>query len=322
MNPIFIFSLPRSGSTLLQRILASHKKIASIAEPWLLLPFVYSIRKEGILAEYSHFNSRNAITDMINELPNKTDDYYEQINLFASSIYQKLCKDSEIYFVDKTPRYYFIIQEIDRIFPNAKYIFLFRNPVHVYSSILRSWGDNRFKNIYRNYLDLNEGPRLMNDGYKALRDKAYAVKYEELVTTPERYIKEICEYLELDYDNEMLAKFAEKQFSGRMGDSTGVQEYKDVDASSLSKWKITFSNAFRKHKVYNYIEMMDEKILTDQGYSKEEILHDIRDLDGSITGRYILLDILDYYRSFLIRKFKLNQVFKKRGQDRQTEYLS
>ena len=38
-SPIFLFSLPRSGSTLLQRVLMSHKDIASVAEPWLMLPF-------------------------------------------------------------------------------------------------------------------------------------------------------------------------------------------------------------------------------------------------------------------------------------------
>ena len=51
--PIFVFSLPRSGSTLLQRVLMSHNDISSVAEPWILLPQIYSLKKEGTLSEYS-----------------------------------------------------------------------------------------------------------------------------------------------------------------------------------------------------------------------------------------------------------------------------
>jgi len=47
-SPIFILSLLRAGSTLLQRILMGHKDIASVTEPWFLLPFVDSeVRADG-----------------------------------------------------------------------------------------------------------------------------------------------------------------------------------------------------------------------------------------------------------------------------------
>ena len=49
-SPIFIFSLPRAGSTLLQRVLMGHPEIASIAEPWLLLPLMYVQKEHGVLA--------------------------------------------------------------------------------------------------------------------------------------------------------------------------------------------------------------------------------------------------------------------------------
>ena len=34
---VFLLSLPRSGSTLLQRLLAAHPQVHTVAEPWLML---------------------------------------------------------------------------------------------------------------------------------------------------------------------------------------------------------------------------------------------------------------------------------------------
>ena len=54
VKPIFLICSPRTGSTLLQRILASHSKISSEGETHLLLPLLYAIRKEGVYSEYNH----------------------------------------------------------------------------------------------------------------------------------------------------------------------------------------------------------------------------------------------------------------------------
>ena len=47
---IFIISQPRSGSTLLQRVLAGHPDVATSAETWLMLHPVYESRKRGLSA--------------------------------------------------------------------------------------------------------------------------------------------------------------------------------------------------------------------------------------------------------------------------------
>ena len=48
VKPVFIFSLPRSGSTLLQRVLTGHSEISSFAEPHFLLPLVGIIKKKEL----------------------------------------------------------------------------------------------------------------------------------------------------------------------------------------------------------------------------------------------------------------------------------
>ena len=73
-TPLFLFSLPRSGSTLAQRILAAHGGIATTSEPWILLPYLYTLRDNGIYAEYNHRSLISAIEDFYEMLPGGRED--------------------------------------------------------------------------------------------------------------------------------------------------------------------------------------------------------------------------------------------------------
>lgn len=308
-SPIFLFSLPRAGSTLLQRVLMTHSEIASVAEPWLMLPFCYAYKKEGVLTEYSHGTCSSAFEDFINNLPGKENDYYKALGNFAFSLYEKQCPNNEKYFLDKTPRYYNIIPEIAKIFPEAKFIFLFRNPVHVMSSMMQTWSDGTFKKLYAYERDLNYGPKALSDGYELLKDKSYAIRYEEYVTNPEKYTKQICDYLEIEFNYNMLNSFSSQDTKGRMGDPTGVKNYKSISADSLGKWKSTFDNTYRKKIIYNYVSSIDSNVLEIQGYKKHEILREIRSLN--VKNDIALKDRVDVLSSYLIRFLKPNIWFGK-----------
>mgnify|MGYP006422375293 CR=1 FL=1 len=303
-SPIFLFSLPRSGSTLLQRVLMSHKEIASVAEPWLMLPFSYGFKKEGTLAEYGSYGSFIALGDFIENLPDKENDYYEALGVFANSLYEKQCLNDEEYFLDKTPRYYHIIPEISKAFPNAKFIFLFRNPVNVMSSMIQTWANGRLKKMYNYERDLNYGPVALSNGYKLLKDKAYALKYEDYVKNPEKYTKEICTYLDINFDEEMLSSFVDQDTKGQSGDPTGIKEYKTIDVNSIEKWKTTFNTRFRKKYIKKYIVSIDEKTLEIQGYSKQSILMDIEKLQ--VKDKKYLRDKSDLIYSNFTQFFKPN----------------
>lgn len=308
-SPIFLFSLPRSGSTLLQRILMSHPQIASIAEPWLMLPFVYAFRPTGVLTEYSHGTSYIAIEDFIDNLPNQDNDYFDALRQFVNTLYTKQCRNDELYFLDKTPRYYLIIPEILKTFPDAKFIFLCRNPVHVMSSIMRTWNNNSFKHLYNNEIDLKRGFDAISEGCRLLGGRAHVVQYEQLVSAPAYCIKEICSYLEIEFDEAMLESFINQDTKGRMGDSTGVKDYQSISESSLDKWKGTFNTAFRKKIIYQYVNGISKENLETQGYDKRKILEDIDNLEAN---KFSIKDRVDFIYCFLVRRFKLKQFFGKR----------
>ncbi|ASQ89832.1 sulfotransferase [Prosthecochloris sp. GSB1] len=303
-SPVFLLSLPRSGSTLLQRVLMGHSQIASVAEPWILLPFLYAGRTEGVLAEYSHANACKAHKDFVNNLPGKTRDYYSILHDFLMTLYSYQCKNNELFFLDKTPRYHLIIPEITMLFPEAKFVFLFRNPVHVMGSVMRTWGDGGFRKNYAYENDLYEGPMNLSEGFRILKDRAYALRYEDFVNAPERYTREICDYLGLCYEQGMLEGFSSRNPKGRMGDPTGVLEYSEVETGALNKWRETFNNGFRKKILRKYLASLDSDDLLLMGYDRCSILHDIARLPGGPSG--VVRDALDYGIGRVIKKLKLN----------------
>jgi sulfotransferase family protein len=284
MKPLFIFSLPRSGSTLLQRVLAADSQIASVAEPWVLLPFVYTLREQGITAEYSHHLANIALSDFIRELPNGRQDYLSAIGLAVNELYQKTAKNKDArYFLDKTPRYALIANEIVEIFPDGKFIVLWRNPLAIIASIIETWGDGKWNlSIYK--VDMFDGLANLIDCYRSHSKKMLPIQYESFLRSPEKELSRIAEYLELKLDPGVLETFSQVSFSGKFGDPTGVKNYRAVDTAPLEKWKTVINNPLRKMWCRRYLQWLGEERLRIMGYDLNELLREIDSTGMSLTN--------------------------------------
>lgn len=318
MNPpIFIFSMPRSGSTLLQRVLSSHELIGTSPEPWLLLPLIYSKKEKGTISEYSTLNATKAINDLLNITPNGNILYNESIKDFAYKIYANLLIGNEMFFLDKTPRYYLIIDEIYTIFPDAKFIFLFRNPTHIYSSILNTWCNNKFIKLYGNHNDLTNGFSMLSNCYEKHKENKNTVglKYEDFVQNPSLEIDKLLDFLNINKDDNLTQSFIKNNIqtvnNDFLGDTTGIHKYKTISQKSLNKWKETFNTRVRKYIISKFIiKTFTEKDLSIQGYSKNEILKEIKHLNNK--GKYNpFVDFIQYIGYKLIIKFNLYLFFGK-----------
>ena len=281
-----------------------HQEIASVAEPWLLLPFCYAARQEGVISEYGHYVSAQAFEDFIANLPEGEADYDRMLREFAMALYARQCRHNETYFLDKTPRYYLIIEEIGRMFPEAKFIFLFRNPVHIMGSVIETWGKGSLRKLYASDRDLHFGPEALSRGCSLLKDRAYALRFEDFVQDPQRYIRELCSYLQIPYDSAMLDSFSQQDTGGRMGDPTGVRDYSRIETQPLDKWKTTFGTAYRRTILRQYLERLDDSALTLQGYDKETILGEVNAL--KVVHRGGLRDRIDMLYSHMVRVVKPN----------------
>lgn len=287
-SPLFLFSLPRSGSTLVQRVLASHPDIATTSEPWVLLPFIYALKEQGSVSEYGYHAMASAMNDFCKEFPNGKEDYYAEVRNLVMALYKKSDKQDCRYFLDKTPRYNLILEEIFEIFQDSKMIFLWRHPLAVTASIMETWAEGHW-NIYRHEIDLYTGLENMINVSQKTKIPIYRVKYEDLITGSEKLWKEIFDYLDLEFDPEIIHKFSKVSLKGRLGDPTGVKQYQALSTEPLNKWKKTFCNPIRKAWAKRYINWIGKERLAYMGYDYDEILKDIKSIPFSTS--YLVSDV-------------------------------
>ena len=318
MKPVFIFSLPRSGSTLLQRILASHTEICSTAEPWVLLPYIYARKKEGLLSEYSHLDGYKALNEFVEKLPRKDKDFNTLFRQFIGGLYEGQCANKEIYFIDKTPRYYLIIPEIAEIFADAKFIFLFRNPAHVIASIISTFGQSRLNRLHSNLIDIQEGPGALAAGFRLIGENSYRLRYEDLVTEPERYVKEIFDYLQVRHEPEVLYRFGKTSLDGSMGDTTGSKKYSSISAESLETWSTVVNSSVRKRLVIGLLDSIEAETFALHGYSKQSVIDEVSALN---VGSFGIRDMLDLAVQKLVPMLNLNLLMADHGKWTRKRYL-
>lgn len=300
LTPIFLISLPRSGSTLLQKILTVHPEIHSVDETWLLLPFAYLQQKEGVKTIYNHKICYRAISNFINTLPNKNSDYYDLLRKFVISLYEKTVNDDRVkYFIDKTPRYYLITEFLAEVFPKARFVFLFRNPLEVLSSLLDNWLHDRLQ-LNRYFIDLYHGPQLLTLGYNKLKNRSITINYKDVVTNPSNEIKRLCTYLEIPYNKSMIIDYKNKILGGRFGDQHGINEYDKISISSLENWKKVLNTRYRKHFSRRYIDYIGDKTLGYFGTSIRELRFEINSITECRSGSFI--DLYDHIISKIKRR--------------------
>jgi len=285
IQPIFIFSLPRSGSTLLQRILASHNDITTTAEPWVLLPYLYTLKKSGVYAEYGHHLLADALQDFCAEMPNGIDDYLHELRAFMMNLYSKASQKNTPYFLDKTPRYHLISEEIMHLFPDAKFILLWRNPLAIIASMIETWGDKKW-NLFHYKVDLYDGMRNLTDIQTRFSNRLIIIRYEDLLSNSESEVKNICAALNIKYSPALLDSFANVKLKGSYADPTGQKKYNSLSLEPIEKWKETINNPWRKAWCKRYLKWLGYERLERMGYSLDDLLAELETAPIAMKGTF------------------------------------
>jgi hypothetical protein len=107
---------------------------------------------------------------------------------------------------DKTPFYTAFIQILARCFPNARFIALVRDPRDVAESLHRTdWGRRWYPSLLDAGLRWRFAVTAIEQAAPRLSpERLLTVRYEELVAAPHRWTREICEFLQLPFDERML----------------------------------------------------------------------------------------------------------------------
>ncbi len=283
LRPLFLLSLPRSGSTLLQRMLAAHSGISTFAEPWVLLPHLYSTRDTGVFAEYGHHTAVRAIHDFCRRLPSGHQTYREELREMALRLYARAGDSDARYFLDKTPRYSLVADELFDLFPDAAFVVLWRNPMAVLASILDSWLNGRWK-PYLHKVDLFEGLERLLDAYEGNRERVISLRYEDLVTDPAVEAARLLDHLGLAWEPEVLQGVPRVVLRGAMGDQTGVHEYRHISRGSLRKWPGMLTSPVRTAWCRRWLRWIGPRRLALMGYGLEDLLREVDDTPSRLTS--------------------------------------
>lgn len=315
-NPIFILSLPRSGSTLLQRLLASHPAIDSIAEPWVLLPFFAVFEERTVYAEYGHMTLHKAFKNVLDKLPNGVNDYYEIIHDNATMLYERMSKKEARYFLDKTPRYYLIAEHVMQTFPDAKVIFLWRNPLSIAASLLTmSSEQGTWKDFYRYKVDIYKGFDNLFQTFTVYEKRGLFLNYEEMVSHPVETLNKLGDFLEIQFSPDTLESFSSFSLQGSLGDQRGVTLYRGISNKSINRWKQVLCTPVRKRWAVKYLDWIGKERLLKIGYDYNMLLQELIALRPCLRRTMIDWSEYIFYRLVYaildptIIKFKIRQIF-------------
>lgn len=223
-SPIFILGLPRSGTTLVERILTNTKNVGTIGEA-----------SDFILL----------MSQMINDYQNK-----HQVSSLDASLHVDFKKlgqqyigtadhamQSNSHFIDKLPFNFLYLALIKKALPNAKIIHLVRNPMDscyaIYKTLFNkayffSYTQEEMAEYYIAYR------RLMTHWHSLFPNEILDVQYESLVQNPEQQALKIFNYCGIEYDAEAI-KVEKNEKSSSTASAAQIRE--PIYTGSVDKWR-------------------------------------------------------------------------------------
>lgn len=281
VTPVFLLSLPRSGSTLVQRVLAAHEGVATAPEPWIVLPQVYALRDGGAYAEYGHALAARAIRDFASRLDGGEERYWAEVRGFVERLHGAAAAPDDRWFVDKTPRYHFVADDLFRIFPDAHFVVLWRHPLAVVASTVETWGRGRWM-VERWRVDLFDGLDHLVRAFQAHEGRSHAVRFEDLLARPSETWPALFDHLGIPFEPASLARFSGVDVEARMGDPTGRKSYETLSTEPLERWKRAITSPLRRRWCRDYLRWIGEERLSVMGYSLDELIRELEEIPTSV----------------------------------------
>ncbi|MGO9229375.1 MAG: sulfotransferase family protein [Bryobacteraceae bacterium] len=284
-NLIFVVSQPRAGSTLLQKVLGAHPEIHTVSEPWIALYPLFALRERGVATDYVFDLARVATRDFLRRLPEGEEAYWEGVRRMLNHLYTRsLVEGGKRIFLDKTPRYYFVIPELRHVFPRARFVFLLRNPLAVLSSILETWVKTDNPLQLRGFRhDLMVAPWLLLEGIRGFGPTAIVVRYEHLVREPEAAIRRLCGELGIDFHAGTIEYGAA---TGRerwqFGDQDTVYRESHPVPDSAERWRSVLKQSpVWEGLARSYLESLGADLVRNLGYDYGQLFADFSTVPAS-----------------------------------------
>ena len=222
--PVFIVGLPRSGTTLVEQILASHTSIHGAGEIESLAGVNHSITR--------NFADSKPAPECMSLIDARTVDEFSALYLAEL----RLRSPSAERVVDKLPGNFVRIGLIKTLFPNAYVVHCTRSPLdtclslyfHYFQALTCSFD---LRELGRYFVDYR---RLMAYWDDAFPGEIFEVRYEELLAEPERTSRGLVDHLDLDWDERCL-EFHKNERT--VMSPSNLQVRRPIYSTSVDRWR-------------------------------------------------------------------------------------
>jgi hypothetical protein len=236
---LFVIGPPRSGSTLLARMIGAHSLIYGRPEPHLLTPLAHlGYYAKVDKAPYDAVLAAEAARDFVRDLPRGEQDYIDACRAYCDTLYDRMLatKPEKRLFLDKTPAYALVLDFVARVYPSAKYVVLTRHPLAVYSSYAESFFNSDYAAAQAYNPILERYVPALARFVRERRVPIYHVVYEQLVAEPERILAEIFAFIGVPNEPGAVEYGRHEQTAEGLGDPIGVKKHSRPTTESVHKW--------------------------------------------------------------------------------------
>jgi tetratricopeptide (TPR) repeat protein len=230
-QPVFVFGMPRSGTTLIEQVIASHPQAFGAGELTLGAALLSGVKAGRVTIETNEKpNVVFPVPPRDMSIPQRGAAYLAEIRRLAGGDFARI--------VDKMPSNYYWVGLLDAILPGCFLIHSRRHPVETclsayrlffpqglpWSSDLRDLGK-----CYRQYIDY------MNFWSSMLpKERILHVRYEDMVTDFETQARRLISFIGLPWDDACL-RFYESERKVLTASVTQVR--RPIYTGSINRWR-------------------------------------------------------------------------------------
>jgi tetratricopeptide (TPR) repeat protein len=225
-RPLFVAGMPRSGTTLTEQIVSGHSEIFGVGE----LGRMHRLEK-AFVTDYSSANHVERIlkNSAKGELIARAEETLRLLDVLAGP--------TPKYVVDKLPSQYLSMGYTHLCFPKAKFIHCQRHPA---DSFISSFQNNMSQfheysfdqTVYAEAYLTKE--RIMAHWRSIFPDLIFELKYETLVSHPEKAVREMLDFIGLGWDPKCMQFFEQARTVKTFSQD---QVRKPIYTSSIYRWK-------------------------------------------------------------------------------------